>query len=179
MIDVLMVPGFTGSGPDHWQSIWQRSDSGMRRVSQRDWDHPHAAEWISTIESTIRHASRPLVLVGHSLGSIAIVHWSRLYGSALVRGALLVAPSDTESSAAPEEIRRFGSVPNDKLPFLSIVVASENDEFLHWRRAREFATAWGSEIVSAGSAGHLNTASGHGPWPEGLELLRQLQGRCS
>jgi predicted alpha/beta hydrolase family esterase len=39
------------------------------------------------------------------------------------------------------------------------------------------ATAWGSELHFAGDAGHINTASGHGPWPEGLLMFTRLMQR--
>ena len=33
--------------------------------------------------------------------------------------------------------------------------------------AEDIAGAWGSLFIDAGEAGHINAASGHGPWPEG------------
>jgi predicted alpha/beta hydrolase family esterase len=54
------------------------------------------------------------------------------------------------------------------------VVASTNDPFARLDRAKTFATAWGSELVILESAGHINAASGHGPWPEGERLLEKL-----
>lgn len=42
-------------------------------------------------------------------------------------------------------------------------------------RAQAFATAWGSEFVMIGEAGHINGYSGLGDWPEGLALLYSLR----
>ena len=46
-------------------------------------------------------------------------------------------------------------------------------------RARDMAQSWGSELVEAGDAGHINVDSGHGPWPDGLlrfgMLLKRLE----
>jgi predicted alpha/beta hydrolase family esterase len=42
-------------------------------------------------------------------------------------------------------------------------------------RAQGFAEAWGSEFVNIGAAGHINTASGLGDWPQGFELLQRLR----
>jgi predicted alpha/beta hydrolase family esterase len=43
---------------------------------------------------------------------------------------------------------------------------------------RELAAAWGSGLIEIGSAGHVNAASGHGPWPDGVlrfgAFLKQL-----
>jgi uncharacterized protein len=60
------------------------------------------------------------------------------------------------------------------LPFLSVVVASRTDPYLSVERATEFAQAWGSSLVDAGDAGHLNTDAGYGPWPEGERILMKL-----
>jgi predicted alpha/beta hydrolase family esterase len=38
--DILIVPGVNGSGPDHWQTRWERKLSTARRVEQADWDSP-------------------------------------------------------------------------------------------------------------------------------------------
>ena len=56
-------------------------------------------------------------------------------------------------------------------------MASSNDPFVTVVRAQAFATAWGSEFLMIGEAGHINGASGLGDWPEGLVLLRSLRER--
>ena len=33
---ILTVPGYTGSGPQHWQSVWVREGSRMQRIEQED-----------------------------------------------------------------------------------------------------------------------------------------------
>jgi predicted alpha/beta hydrolase family esterase len=65
-------------------------------------------------------------------------------------------------------------VPERRLPFPSIVVASADDPYGAPAHARRCARVWGSRLVEIGAAGHINSASGHGAWPEGLELLRSL-----
>jgi uncharacterized protein len=52
-----------------------------------------------------------------------------------------------------------------------ILVASRNDPYCSYERAEDFAYAWGAVVVDAGESGHINAASGHGPWPEGLMRL--------
>jgi hypothetical protein len=41
--------------------------------------------------------------------------------------------------------------------------------------AAYWADCWGSRLDQIGPAGHINTDSGHGPWPDGLERLQALQ----
>ncbi|HYD14828.1 MAG TPA: alpha/beta hydrolase, partial [Hyphomicrobium sp.] len=31
-VDILIVPGWSSSGPDHWQSRWERTLKTARRV---------------------------------------------------------------------------------------------------------------------------------------------------
>ena len=57
-------------------------------------------------------------------------------------------------------------------------MASRNDPQCPYNDAGELALAWGSTLVDAGDTGHIDTASGHGPWPEGAMrfgwFLKQL-----
>ena len=95
-----------------------------------------------------------------------------------VRGAFLVSAPDLELNAqVSPETRPFAPVPRDPLPFPSMLVASSNDPFCTIERAAEFATCWGSDFHVAGDAGHINTSSGHGPWPEGLLMFTRLMQR--
>ena len=171
----LVIPGYTNSGPEHWQSLWERGNPGFRRVQQRDWDHPDRGEWVRALDAAIRAESEPPVLLAHSLGCIAVAHWAAEHHHP-VAGALLVAPADVERTDAPEPIRNFAPVPLAPLPFPSIVAASSDDPYLGPERAAHFARCWGSRLVDLGAAGHINTDAGFGPWPQGLELLRELEG---
>jgi serine hydrolase len=171
---VLMIPGFTGAGPGHWQSIWERAHPEYQRVQQRDWDHPEPTEWVATLDRVVRTTSGRVVLVGHSLGCMVIAKWAAGRQASELVGAMLVAPSDVEAAAAPSEVRGFAPIPLERLPFRSLVVSSSNDPLVSSERAAQFAQAWGSRLISIGAAGHIHTAAGYGPWPEGHALLREM-----
>jgi len=174
----LNVPGWTNSGPEHWQSRWERDHpSRFRRVEQRDWDAPRPEEWVAALDSAIASAGRPIVLVGHSLGAVTIAKWAEasLKGAAgRVWGALLVAPSDVERADAPDAIRCFAPMPRAALPFPAILVASSDDPYTRLDRAREVAHRWGARLEVLPDAGHINTASGFGPFPDGERWLAEL-----
>lgn len=175
---VLILPGLGDSGPDHWQSHWEREDPTCRRVRQAEWDAPVRSDWVAGLDAAIDAVEWPVVLVGHSTGCALVAHWaasvtSRRYS--LVRGALLVAPSDPDSSYYPPEPQGFSPLPLVRLPFPTVVVASTNDPYLSVARAREYAEAWGSRYIKLMDAGHINVAAGFGPWPEGRALLEELR----
>jgi uncharacterized protein len=170
---ILILPGLGNSGELHWQTQWEKQ-FGFERVEQREWETPVSSEWIEIIDHAVtRHTDKDVILVAHSLACCSVILWAKHYRRN-VKGALLVAPSDTEAPSYPEGTTGFKPMPLFKLPFPSIAVTSSDDFYVTSERAKHFAQAWGSELVDIGPAGHINVASGHGPWPEGLQYLRRL-----
>jgi uncharacterized protein len=80
----------------------------------------------------------------------------------------------TASDSCPAELEEFLPMPTRRLPFPSILAASEDDPYLPIELAVRLARAWGSEFADLGRQGHINIASGHGDWPEGERLLERL-----
>jgi predicted alpha/beta hydrolase family esterase len=97
--------------------------------------------------------------------------------TAKVRGALLVAPPDTERDDSPPNLHNWRPIVRTRLPFASIVVTSSDDPFCAPLRAREIAKDWGADAIDIGPRGHINGDSGLGDWPVGHALLQQLMRR--
>lgn len=175
---VLILPGLGGSGPDHWQTRWEALYPRHRRVVQRDWDRPDREAWLAALAAAIEAAGEPVVLAAHSLGCALVAHAAARPFAASVRAALLVAPADVDSPiCTPAEARVFAPMPLRRLPFAATVVASETDPYVTLARARQFAAAWGAELVDAGPRGHLNAVSGLGDWPAGRAIFEALLAR--
>ena len=171
---ILIVPGLYGSGPEHWQSQWEKQHAEFNRVEQSNWNTPVCDDWVGSLDAAVRNENDNVILVGHSLGSVMIVHWASRYGRRIV-GALLVAPSDTEASIFPQGTTGFSPIPACRLPFPSIVVASTDDPYISLERVTTLAEAWGSKLVSLGPSGHISVADGFGLWPEGIQYITELQ----
>lgn len=177
---VLVVPGWNGSGAGHWQTVWEQKNPGFRRVEQRNWSRPSRADWVSQIDLDIRQADSPVFVVAHSLGCLAVAHWAAMAGktSDRVDGAFLVAPPWlTQAAQCPEELADFLPMPLGRLPFPSLLVASADDPYLPIELAAHLASSWSSDFVDVGRQGHINIASGHGPWRDGEELLAEFINR--
>lgn len=170
---VLILPGYGGSGPLHWQSEWERVHPKFRRVEQRDWDHPELGEWRASLDAAVAATGPETVLVAHSVACLLVAHWATRTQRA-VAAALLVAPPDPAQRGFPEALASFGPTPWTRLPFRSLVVGSTDDPYAEPDFAPACAAAWGSEFVSVGAAGHINAQSYLGAWPVGLGLLRRL-----
>jgi len=170
---ILILPGLGNSGPGHWQTIWQER-FGFVRVEQKNWDAPVCDDWIATIDAAVmQHDAANVILVAHSLANTTVAAWARKY-KRVIKGALLVAPSDTEADTYPPGTTGFKPMVMDKLPFPSIMVASTNDYYVSLSRAEHFAKCWGSELINVGDAAHINVAAGYGEWDEGLQYLQRL-----
>ncbi|MFT4246619.1 MAG: alpha/beta hydrolase [Pseudomonas sp.] len=171
---VLILPGRGDSGEKHWQSVWERNDPALLRVRQREWDNPDREEWVATLDTAIQAAGAPVILVAHSLAVAAVAHWASRHHGPVV-GALLVSPTDVERADYPAGTTGFAPIPLQRLPFQSIVVASDDDPRVTPERAAFFAEAWGAQLHRPGAFGHLGTAADLGGWEYGARLLARLR----
>lgn len=163
----LMIPGYEGSGDDHWQSAWERA-LGPRadRISPASWDHPDEADWRAAIS---RRVNGPTVLVAHSLGCLAAAAWLADGPSQDVVGAFLVAPPDPHGPSCPPATG-FHCAPT-RLPVPTLVISSSDDPYCDPKVSHHLATAWGATRIDLGPNGHINSASGLGDWEHGQQLL--------
>jgi hypothetical protein len=169
----LMLPGIGNSGPDHWQSLWEITNTSFVRIRHRDWDHPVCNEWMETLENTLAPDGAHVVLVAHSLACALVAHWAGTT-KLKIKGALLVAPPNPDGFNFPKEAVGFSPLPMKSFAFPSIVVASANDPYGSLEFARSVASAWGSRFINIGSAGHINSNSGLGEWNDGFSLFKEL-----
>jgi len=168
---VLILPGWQNSGPEHWQSRWERLH-GDCRVEQRDWFAPKRADWVAALEAEVSAAPGDVVLVAHSLGCVLTVHWAAASARAVrVRGALLVAPPQLDRAGMPLELADFRPIPQQRLPFPAVLVFSTDDPFSDAAWSHSQAETWGAEPVNLGARGHINAESGLGDWPEARAIV--------
>ena len=174
MVDVLLLPGWQGSGANHWQMRWARL-YGYAVLEQNDWSHPLRGDWLARLDACVIDAPRPVVLAAHSLGCILVAAWAGLSRhTPRVRGALLVAPVDTEAPLLRDRLPGWSPIPRQSLPFPCAVVGSQNDAFCTHARAQGLAQDWGAHWHNLGEAGHINADSSLGDWPQGHTLLQTL-----
>lgn len=177
-ISYLIVPGWNGSSAEHWQSHWHALLPNASRVEQDNWQQPQRTDWIAQLQRHIDQLPGPVILIAHSLGCITLAHWAQQADAASlnkIQGALLVAPADVERHNCPHELVNFAPVPQQSLPFPSLLVGSSNDHAASAERALAFAQYWHSSAVILPQAGHINVASGHCQWEEGFAYLYRLQ----
>lgn len=172
--NTLILPGWQGSGPAHWQTRWELKH-GYRRVEQHDWQRPLRGDWSARLEDELLACDGPAVLVAHSLGCILLAWWAaHSRNTDRVQAALLVAPPELAREDLAAQLPGWQPIARQPLPFPSLLVASSDDPYGSLDHARELARDWGSRLYELGPCGHINADSNLGDWPQGHALLQAL-----
>jgi len=177
---VVIVPGLRDHVAEHWQTLLAARLPRSRIVPPLGKDNLDLAARLEAIEREAQAIEGPLIIVAHSGGVAMIAHWAART-ERRVLGALLATPPDLERPLPDgyPTMDALGAggwlpVPRARLPFPSIVAASRNDPLARFDDVAEMARCWGGRLEDIGEAGHLNPASGHGPWPLAERLVEDL-----
>lgn len=184
MSTILIVPGLRDRTDNHWQPLlgmklmWSRP---VRYVPPRGRENLDLGARVQAIQDALESIQGEVTIVAHSAGVLMLAHWAQQYRHANIVGALLAAPADLETPMPAgyptlPALQKNGwlPVPRQRLPFPSIVAASNNDPLASLTRVEKLARDWGSELVQLGEVGHLNPASGYGDWPLAVQLIARL-----
>ena len=177
---LLIVPGLRDAAAQHWQTLLAAARPGARTVPPMGRGQIDRAAHVAALQREAEAIEGPIVIVAHSGGCLTVAHWAQQAQRA-VHGALLAVPPDFDTPLpdgypTPAALDAAGwlPVPRVQLPFRSIVGASRNDPLARIERVTALAHDWGSDVVDLGEVGHLNPASGFGPWPRADALIAQL-----
>lgn len=177
---VLIVPGLRDAVAQHWQTLLEAELPRVRSVAPMGRSDLDVHARVQAIECVAQAIDGPIVIVAHSGGCIMAAHWAQQTTRA-VHAALMATPPDFESpmpegypTMAALDAAGWLPVPRRRLPFRSIVAASRDDPLGRFERVAALANDWGSELVDLGAVGHLNPASGYGPWPAAQDLIARL-----
>lgn len=181
---ILIIPGLRDHVEEHWQTLLAKELSAQGKtcvtVPPLEQDKLSCQARLDAIDRALESIDGPVLIVAHSAGCMMVAHWA-LRRSRPILAALLAAPADVETQMPAgypnkEVLAANGwtPIPRQRLPFPTLLAASSNDPLTQFERAQGFARDWGSELVELGPQGHLNPASGHGPWPQAQELIARL-----
>lgn len=172
MTTLLIVPGFGGSGPLHWQSWIAQKYASALWVNDLPLLEPNIHIWAEAISHAMDQIEGKILILAHSFGclasSLAIARHPQR-----VSAAILVAP------ASPERFSENGHIlpehdstptirnllPKQTLGVCGLVIASENDPWMPFNQAAKLAKSFGLATINLGLSGHINVDSGHGQWP--------------
>ncbi len=170
----LLVPGRGIPLPQHWMRQWAAADPAFRWAPEPPGPPYVADTAVAALHAAVTADDGPAVLVAHSAGCLTVALWAGAHHHGPVIGALLVTPPFVDDDRDREGVV-VGRVPRSRLPFRTILVASTNDPYTTVGQFQDYARDWGAELHDAGAVGHLDSATGYGPWPDGERLVRSLR----
>lgn len=169
----IIVPGVGGSDYDHWQSWLQRQLMSCSRVQQQDWNAPLLSSWVQNFVDTVAKVNEPIQVIAHSFGCLTAVSALNEYPELTqkIKKMVLVAPANParfgEQGFARDSSNDYSAYFHQlKLKVPCEMIISENDPWLNFEDAKQLAKAWNLRPHNLGQVGHINVASGFGPFPE-------------
>lgn len=179
--NILIVPGYHGSGDTHWQTWLEAEIPDTVRVSGIDWEKPILHNWAGEIIRTLDESADTSIIVAHSFGCLASA-FAVVNRPHKVAGVLLVAPASPErfsllgvcksTLSASHGIARY--LPEGALNVPGLVIGSRNDPWMKLEHAYAWSKRWKLGFYDAGEAGHINVDSGFGPWPLIKAIVQSL-----
>jgi predicted alpha/beta hydrolase family esterase len=183
---IVIVYGYEGSGPGHWQR-WLYGELQKRGVPVSfpelpDPSSPRCDVWVSELRSLVERAPGPVVFVAHSLGCWAVDHFLARWGARKIHAALLVAPPSPYLLFEP--VQSFFPPPQSALAWQpiahrSLLVGSDNDAYIDASELESIGQGLGLSVRVLPGAGHINIDAGYGPWPFALEWALSAQAAAS
>ena len=166
----LILHGYLGSGPDHWQTwLARRLRAAGEAVAYPDLpapDRPDLTAWRAALDAALATLPERPTVLAHSLACILWLHHGA--GDRAER-VLLVAPPS--AAGAPDPILPFFPCPLDPAPVAAAaaetrLVCAPDDPYCPDDAARAYGDPLGIQVDVLPGAGHINPAAGYGPWPE-------------
>jgi len=178
---IVIVYGYEGSGAGHWQ-CWLDDELRAQGIAHsfpalEDPTAPQCEVWVSELRRLVAGARTPVTFVCHSLGCWAVDHLLAERGAAGIHAALLVAPPSPFLLFEPVE--SFLPPPRDRAAWAPIaarsrLIGSDDDDFTSAEEFAEIAAELGIAFEPLFGAGHINVASGFGPWPRVIDWLHEV-----
>ncbi len=117
---------------------------------------PHASEWLETLHAVISHIDKPLVLVGHSLGTRTALLYLEKYQPKIEKVFLIAAfANKTENANRHDDGKAYDdffahTIDIEKIkPLVGkfIVMHSRDDSSIEYEQGAEIAKDLGAELL--------------------------------
>lgn len=177
-MSVLILHGWKGSGPEHWQS-WLKKELDKENVKVLypelpNNEYPDLFLWISEVVKIFNNHKIQTV-VCHSLANLFWFHLLTHHPKLFCENLLLVAPprwskkiNKASSFYPPPPVI---DIKNNSQEIL--LVLSDNDPYCPPHDAKKIEKCLNVPTKWLSGVGHINEDAGFGPWPFAKEWVLQ------
>jgi len=126
-------------------------------------EHPHASAWLEIIDKEVRNTDKPVVLVGHSLGTRAALLYLDKFGRKIDSIILISAFNNDcqeNRNRAAGDYEDFFDHPIDikkirRLADKFIVAHSKDDDALDYQQGVSISKELGAKLITYENMGHF------------------------
>jgi predicted alpha/beta hydrolase family esterase len=188
-VKVIILHGWGGSPRGNWagwlsdQLLVSSSQFTVLSPQLPNADHPKQNEWIAKIKEIAETFDEETVLVGHSLGAVAILRLLEIFGNhEKVKAAILVCGFTNHLGI--DEIQDFFKTDFNWKKIRSkvekfVIINSDNDPYMKIEEGKILHEKLGGELIIEHNAGHINEAAGFTEYPRLLDSILAIKRKFS
>lgn len=182
---IIFIHGYTASHLADWYpNISKELDALGIDYAVPDLpggEHPHAKEWLDVLHKTISQSDKPLVLIGHSLGTRTALLYLEKYHPKVEKVFLIAAFANRTENAERKDGETYPDFFQYKIdlgkikPLVNkfIVIHSKDDRSIPYWQGEEIAKDLGAELITFIGRDHFSEPDNA---PIVLEALRNELG---
>lgn len=166
-LKIVFVHGYTSSSRDNWYPNMANELSALgvdfEVPDLPGGEFPHADAWLSALHKVISKETKPLVLVGHSLGTRAILLYLEKYSPKVEAVFLIAAFANRLENARkydgdgyPDFFEHLVDIEKVKALAGKFVVMHSRDDGLHYEQGAEIAKELGARLITYEDRGHFS-----------------------
>ncbi len=167
---IIFIHGFTASSKENWYPNISKEliklGVDFEIPDLPGGEHPHASEWLEKMHEVISKIDKPLVLVGHSLGTRSILLYLEKY-QPKVKAVFLVATfANRLENATKYDDGAYSDffvhkVDIDKIKSLvdKFVVIHSKDDELDYEQAVEISGELSAKLITLENRSHMSDSS--------------------
>lgn len=179
MKKVLIIHGWDSIADEGWRG-WLRKELTGRGMTVIAPQMPHAAkpilaEWLALMHSIVTQPSEEWMLIGHSLGTVAILRYLESVKDTAQIGAAILVSAFYDSLGIPE-LENFVSAPLqwERIKLAAkkfFLLNSDNDRYIPLSQAYELRDKLAAELRIEHNAGHFSSHEGYAELPILLDTV--------
>jgi len=179
---VIIIHGYGGE-PMHGFRPWLKRELEAKGFevsvpAMPTPDAPKVDEWVAVIAREVGTAGKDCVLVGHSLGCSAILHYLEKAGKK-VAGAVFVAGFAEKLGDDFKATDNFVETPLDAARVRAAcpkmtAIFSDNDPYVPLSQEKVFREKLGAKTMVLHARGHFSSSEGTTELPEALSAVLEI-----
>lgn len=185
MKKVFIIHGFEGKPNGGWRP-WLMGELNKKDIyacalPMPNPEAPTKEEWVQTIKNAVEEPTEEIFLVGHSLGSPAILRYLETLSKAQkIGGVVLVSgPAFEIKKDGYELVDKFLNMPFNFEDIKNVcnhfaVIHGDNDINVPFSNAEYLAEKLSCDLISIPNGGHLSGWEGCTELPQLLESLEKM-----